>query len=109
MSVRYHVTSVLNRDSIRTHGLDWRRMGAAPGIAGSRRAEQEGCFLGEAYDADYFVNMNNTGGSVDVWGVVGVDVDDLVTSPENYFYVATVIAPDRLRLIRRDLLPRPDA
>ena len=32
----YHVTSVLNRESIAQHGLDWRRMGAARGIAGSR-------------------------------------------------------------------------
>jgi hypothetical protein len=31
----YHVTSVRNRGSIRAHGLDWTRMGEAPGIAGS--------------------------------------------------------------------------
>ncbi len=31
-----HVTVAANRASIRRHGLDWRRMGAAPGVAGSR-------------------------------------------------------------------------
>lgn len=109
MPVRYHVTSVLNRDSIRVHGLDWRRMGVARGIAGSRRPEQEGCFLGDSGDVDWFVNMNNTGGPVDVWEIVDVELDDLVTSPENYFYVTAVITPDRMRLVRRDLPPRPDA
>lgn len=34
-----HVSSVLNRGSIRAHGLDWTLMGAAPGIAGSQWAE----------------------------------------------------------------------
>jgi hypothetical protein len=33
--VWYHATSSENRDSIRSHGLDWKRMGAARGIAGS--------------------------------------------------------------------------
>ena len=35
MSPLFHVTSAANRESIRSHGLDWTRMGAARGIAGS--------------------------------------------------------------------------
>jgi hypothetical protein len=34
--VMFHVTDSANRESIRQHGLDWRRMGTALGIAGSR-------------------------------------------------------------------------
>lgn len=41
----FHVTSVRNRTSIATNGLDWTRMDGAPGIAGSPVPEQEGCFL----------------------------------------------------------------
>lgn len=65
----FHVSSVANRRSIGAHGLDWTRMGAAPGIAGSRSPEVEGCFLAGEEDVDWFVlTINNTGGPVDVWG-----------------------------------------
>jgi len=40
----FHVTATANRESIRRHGLDWRRMGAAPGIAGSTRPELPAMF-----------------------------------------------------------------
>jgi hypothetical protein len=30
----------------------------------------------------FFLPLNNTGGPVDVWAVVGVSEDDLVESPE---------------------------
>jgi len=103
----FHVSSVLNRDSITRHGLDWSLMGAAPGIAGSRTPEQQGCFLAPDEDlAEWFVRMNNTGGPVDVWEVSGVDADDLVLSGEGYHYLPAPIAPSRLRLVRTDLPPR---
>lgn len=42
-------------------------MGAAPGIAGSRTPEQQGCFLApDEETAEWFVQMSNTGGPVDV-------------------------------------------
>ena len=44
----WHVTSSRNRQSILEHGLDWRRMAFAPGVAGSPVPEQEGCFLSGA-------------------------------------------------------------
>src|SRR4051794_38333162 len=83
----YHVTSSRNRESIRTHGLDWERMQFAPGIAGSRRPEQDGCFVCVAdWEIDWFVKMNNTGGPVDVWGVDGVEPCELATSSEGHQY-----------------------
>jgi hypothetical protein len=105
-SVFFHVSSVRNRTSILTHGLDWTRMGAARGIAGSTVAEQQGVFLAPDEDTtDWFVRMNNTGGPVDVWEVRGVDPADLVTSGEGYDFLPRVIPPDRLRLVRQDVPP----
>ncbi|MGY1846544.1 MULTISPECIES: hypothetical protein [unclassified Blastococcus] len=102
----FHVTSSRNRASIQAHGLDWRRMGDTPGIAGSPVPEQEGCFLApDEWTADYFVAMNNTGGPVDVWAVEDVDPADLLTSGEGYEYFPGVIPPERLRLVRTDVPP----
>lgn len=106
VTTHFHVSSVHNRESISKHGLDWRRMGAAPGIAGSRQPEQPGCFLVDhESDVEWFVRMNNTGGAVDVWEVNGVDVSELVESPEGgYLYLPTVVPNRQLRLVQRDLL-----
>jgi hypothetical protein len=102
----FHVTSTSNRESIRRHGLDWRRMGAACGIAGSGEPEQEGCFLCEGeFEADWFVQMNNTGGTVDVWEVTRVDAAALAESPEGHFYLPQAVPPDRLTLVRTDIPP----
>jgi hypothetical protein len=60
-------------------------MVAAPGIAGSESPEQEGCFLcHDESGAEWFIDMNNTGGPVDVWAVDGVDPSELRESPEGY-------------------------
>src|SRR3954454_16134526 len=97
----FHVTSHLNRESIRTHGLDWSHMGAARGIAGSHRPEEDGAFLCfDDYEADYFVGMNNTGGPVDVWAVEGASEAELVESGNGYWYLPRRIAPVNLTLIR---------
>lgn len=84
MARYFHVSSSLNRASIREHGLDGSLMGAARGIAGSASPAVQGIFLGHDHDVDYFTRMNNTGGDVDVWAVDGVDVDDLLDSPNGY-------------------------
>lgn len=100
------MTSSKNRASIRANGLDWRLMGASPGIAGSQRPEQQGCFLCRSeWEADWFVGMNNTGGPVDLWAVEGVDEDELVESPEGFSYLPATIPPDRLTLVRADIPP----
>jgi hypothetical protein len=100
MSLLFHVTSALNRESIRAHGLDWSRMGPACGIAGSRRPEEQGVFLcSDDHEAGYFVDMNNTGGPVDVWAVEGVTEDELVQSGNGYWYLPRRIPPETLSLV----------
>jgi hypothetical protein len=67
--VWYHATSSENRDSIRSHGLDWKRMGAARGIAGSAAPEWPGIFLcSDLEDAQWFARMPRNG-YADVWAV----------------------------------------
>lgn len=106
MRTFFHVTSSLNRESIRAHGLDWQRMSVARGIAGSIAPEQEGCFLcADEWEMEWFIEMNNTGGPVDVWGVEGVDEAQLVHSPEGHSYLPARVPPDRLTLLRVDLPP----
>ncbi len=81
-------------------------MGPANGIAGSRVAEQQGCFLAlNEYERDWFVRMNNTGGPVDVWEVSGVVFDELIVAPQGYPYRPGVISPDMIRLTHRDIPP----
>lgn len=100
----FHVTSTRNRASIERWGLDWSRMGAAPGIAGSRRPEAEGVFLARgSSEADWFVQMNNTGGPVDVWQVQGVDRRSLRDSGNGHVYLPAVVPPDRITRVREDL------
>jgi hypothetical protein len=82
-----HVSSVLNRESILAHGLDWTRMGAAPGIAGSRMPEEEGVFLcRDEFEVAWFVRMNNTGGPIDVWAVTGIEEDQLLITANGLSY-----------------------
>ena len=102
----FHVTSSRNRMSINAYGLDWTRMGDAPGIAGSVHPEQAGCFVClTEWEVDWFVAMNNTGGPVDVWAVDGVSEEELVESPEGHRFLAAPIAREQLTLLRRDIPP----
>lgn len=104
----FHVTSSRNRGSIATHGLDWTRMAEASGIAGSREPEQEGCFVcRDEHEAEWFVRLNNTRGPVDVWAVGGVDLGELIESPEGYLYVPRRVPPECLRLVKEDITPGP--
>lgn len=107
----FHVTSIRNRKSIHTHGLDWSRMADVSGIAGSRRPEVDGVFLVEDhFTAEFFVRINNTGGAVDIWAVDDVDPDDPVDAGSGFSYVPYRIDPHRLTLhdqglTERDLSP----
>ena len=99
MAHLFHVTSVLNRESILAHGLDWTRMGAAPGIAGSSLPEEDGVFLcRDDFEAGFFVQMNNTGGPVDVWVVTGVKESELVTGDSGFCYLPAAISPAQVTL-----------
>ena len=91
----FHVSSAANRESIRSHGLDWTRMGAARGIAGSMTPEENGVFLcRDEFEARFFTDLNNTGGPVDVWVVTGVADSGLVTGGSGFCYFP---APDLAR------------
>lgn len=83
-------------------------MGAAPGIAGSRRAEVEGVFVcrGEE-EADFFLRMiNNTGGPVDLWSVDGIDEASLLDNGNGFVYLPDRIPAARVRLVRPDIPPQ---
>lgn len=82
-------------------------MGAAPGIAGSRHPEADGIFLctdGES-EADWFIEMNNTGGPVDLWKVDGIDWNDLIEATTGYWFYPGTISATALTLVRQDLPP----
>ena len=98
-----HVTAAANRASIRRHGLDWRRMGAAPGIAGSSRPELPAVFVcDEPEDTTFFLNIART--PSDVWAI---DVDGLwvESGPDGWWIISRPISPDRLTLTERDIAP----
>lgn len=99
----FHVSSVRNRSSISSYGLDWTLMNAAPGIAGSASPEVEGCFLCRDFEVEWFANaINNTGGAVDVWLVDRVNADELLPDPDGsgHYYVPARIPCDQLTLVR---------
>jgi hypothetical protein len=108
--VCWHVTSSVNRKSIVLHGLDWRRMGATGGIArGDRpgaRPEAEGVFLcGSDGDVEFFLTMDGHP-LLDVWEVDAWDLE-LDDWPDGWMICRSPILPDRIRLVRRDVPPRP--
>lgn len=100
----FHVSSALNRDLIAQHGLDWTRMGAARGIAGSTRPEVAGVFIcRHDGDVQFFLRMNNTGGPVDLWSVDGVDEALLIDNGSGFFYLPDRIPVARIRLVQKDV------
>jgi hypothetical protein len=87
MTRLFHVSSAANRDSILAHGLDWTRMGAARGIAGSTGPEVAGVYLcRDEFELGFFVRMNNTGGPVDVWAVTGIGEEQLIEGGSGFCY-----------------------
>jgi hypothetical protein len=104
----FHVTSSLNRASIQQHGLDWRRMGVARGIAGSTQPEEEGIFLvHDEFSVEWFAHMGLEGEhvSVDVWAVTLPD--GLETNAETeYPLVAKPIPREAIRLQTADWTTR---
>jgi len=59
----------------------------------------------DEFEAEWFVDMNNTGGPVDVWAVEGVDPQSLVDNGNGHAYVSEWIPASRLTLLRIDLPP----
>ena len=95
----FHVSSAANRESIRSHGLDWTRMGAAGGIAGSMTPEENGVFLcRDEFEARFFTDLGSTGDPVDVWVVAGVEEGGLVTGGPGFCYFPAAISPAQVTL-----------
>lgn len=90
-----HASSKLNRESIQAHGLDWQRMGAAPGIAGSRGPEVDANFLDTVDGVSFFVKM--TADDPDVW-LVDAEGLWLESGPDGWWITREVVEPARLRL-----------
>jgi hypothetical protein len=99
----FHVTAVANRESISRHGLDWHRMGAAPGIAGSAEPELAAVFVCDSREeADFFTAMARS--PSDVWAVRagGLWIEN---GPNGWQLITEPVGPDRLRLADRDVPP----
>jgi hypothetical protein len=95
------------------HGLDWTRMGAAPGIAGSTAPEADAVFLcADEFEAGFFVRINNTGGPVDVWTVTGIDEEHLLDNGNGFWCLPGRIPPEQVTLAQwppADALPNGGA
>ena len=97
----FHVTATSNRESIKQHGLDWRRMAASYGIAGSRVPELEAIFLCESReDVSFFTRMART--PSDVWAV-GVDRLWMENGPDGWVILLQPVPRDRVCLVERDI------
>jgi len=99
----FHATAVANRESISRHGLDWHRMGAAPGIAGSAEPELAAVFVCDSRDeAVFFTAMARS--PSDVWAVraEGLWIEN---GPNGWQLITEPVGPDRLRLAERDVPP----
>lgn len=108
MTRLFHVSSSQNRASITEHGLDWTRMGAARGIAGSGQPEVEGVFVClDQSTVDFIVRINNTGGTVDVWAIDNAEEGELVDTPNGFGFLPRRVPPQDLELVQPGLPPAP--
>jgi hypothetical protein len=109
----FHVTSSLNRESIRSHGLDWTRMRDVPGVAGATWPEAPVVFLARDVDeTEWFVAMSRRNHrSVDVWEVTLPETFDVHDDPpagtayrelDGFLCLTEPVPPERLRLVRAD-------
>jgi len=93
----FHATAAENRQSILRHGLDWRQIGTAPGIAGNREPELEAVFLCESHEEiGFFTRMSRL--PADVWAV-RVDGLWVESGPDGWIIVPEPVPPGRLRLV----------
>ncbi|MGH7759608.1 MAG: hypothetical protein ACREN7_09880 [Candidatus Dormibacteria bacterium] len=93
----YHVAASANRQSIRKHGLDWRLMKDAPGVAGGTRPELPGIFLlADGKSEEFFARMARF--PTDAWEV-DVEALWLESGPGGWWLVSSPIGPERLALL----------
>jgi hypothetical protein len=97
----FHASPAINRESIRHHGLDWRRMGAAPGIAGSTDPEAPGIFLCEdRREVDFFLRMARS--PTNVWAV-RCEGSFVENGPSGWLILPEPVPPDGVVLIDADI------
>jgi hypothetical protein len=102
--ILFHVSPAANRESIREHGLDWTRMGAAPGLASGRHLPEEPLvYLDE--ERGFSLWFRNHGQLMDVWEVRAEGLD-LVRTGDGWIVSPKPIAPERLTLLEKDLDPQ---
>ena len=83
-------------------------MCAARGIAGSTVPEADGVFLcRDEFEAGFFVQINNTGGPVDVWAVSGIDEEQLIDNGSGFFYFPGRIPAEQVALIESASVDAP--
>lgn len=107
----FHASPSENRDSIRRHGLDWRRTSTL-GVAGSAEPEWPGIFLcSDMESAEWFAGMSRAR-TADIWSV-RVDGIWLEGAPDadggggdDWMIAPEPIGPDRVELIEADIPPR---
>ncbi len=96
----FHLSPCENRASILEHGLDAQRIGAAPGLAGSERAELDGVYVFDGPDEAKWwaktMGERHTGG-LDLWEIASAGLP-VLTGPHGFEYVPGTIPPDRIRL-----------
>ena len=99
---RVHATAAVNRESIDRHGLDWNRMGLAPGLAGNTRPELPAIFVCEDLDDASFLLQHVAQVPTDIWSV---DVDGiwLENAPNGWQLISHPVARERLTLLVRDI------
>jgi hypothetical protein len=98
---RVHATAAANRESIYRHGLDWNRMGLAPGLAGSTSPELPAIFVcKDLDDVSFLLHMAQV--PTDIWSV---DVDGiwLENGPNGWQVISHPVAKERLTLLVRDI------
>jgi hypothetical protein len=56
--------------------------------------EEKGVYLcRDEFEARFFIDLNNTGGPVDVWAVTGIAESELVTGGSGFCYFPAPISP----------------
>jgi hypothetical protein len=60
----------------------------------------------EAAEVGFFVGMNNTGGPIDVWAVMGINEGQLIESGNGFRYYPAKVPPSQITRIER---PADDA
>jgi hypothetical protein len=99
----FHVSASANRESIRKHGLDWTRMGAAPGlVSGEHLPEEPLVYLDEERGLSLWFRTH--GQLMDVWEVRAEGLD-LVRTGDGWIVSPKPIPPERLTLVEQDLDP----